>query len=260
MSSGNLTVVAENIYKSFGSNEILKGISLTARQGEVLSILGPSGSGKSTMLRCLNLLELPDQGTISINGQPMPLIYTPGKPTRISNRQLVEKMRTRVSMVFQNFNLWAHLTVLENIIEAPIQVLKIPKKEAVAKAEALLAKVGLHDRIHHYPAQISGGQKQRAAIARALAVDPSVILFDEPTSSLDPELVTEVLNVMTDLAKEGRTMIVVTHEMDFARDVSDSVLFLHEGLVDAYGTPEQLFNSQSPSRFRQFISTRGRRT
>jgi arginine/ornithine transport system ATP-binding protein len=259
MKSGVLTVKAHDIKKSFGSNLILKGISLEARKGDVLSIVGPSGSGKSTLLRCLNLLELPDHGDITVNGERMPLVYEEGRPTRISDRKAVERMRSKVSMVFQNFNLWSHMTILENIIEAPVHVLKIPKREAIEKAQLLLAKVGLQDRQGHYPSQISGGQKQRAAVARALAVDPEVILFDEPTSSLDPELVTEVLNVMTDLAKEGRTMIVVTHEMEFARDVSNSLIFIYDGRIEEQGPPLQLFNSQTPSRFKQFISSRGQR-
>jgi arginine/ornithine transport system ATP-binding protein len=259
MNSSVLTVKADNIQKSFGANLILKGISLEAHKGDVLSIVGPSGSGKSTLLRCLNLLELPDQGEITVNGERMPLTYEKGRPTRITDRRAVERMRSKVSMVFQNFNLWSHMTVLENIIEAPIQVLKIPKRQAIEKAQELLAKVGLQDRQNHYPSQISGGQKQRAAIARALAVDPEVILFDEPTSSLDPELVTEVLNVMTALAKEGRTMIVVTHEMEFARDVASSLMFVYDGRVEEQGPPSQLFSSKTPSRFKQFISSRGSR-
>jgi len=242
-----------NLHKSFGPVEVLKGISLDAQQGDVISILGSSGSGKSTLLRCINMLETPDSGDITVAGETIHMQSRP-KGNRPTDRRQVDRIRSRLGMVFQSFNLWSHKTVLENIIEAPIHVQRRPKAECIEEAEALLAKVGIADKRNHYPSHLSGGQQQRAAIARALAMQPKVMLFDEPTSALDPELVGEVLRVMRGLAEEGRTMLVVTHEMGFARDVSSRVIFVHQGLIEADGKPHEVFANSKSDRFRQFIS------
>lgn len=245
---------ARNIHKSFGSHEVLKGISLTAHKGDVVSILGSSGSGKSTFLRCLNFLEMPNSGEIIVAGEDIQ-IKTDRKGERLAvSEKQIQRLRSRLTMVFQSFNLWAHMTVLQNVIEAPMLVLKLSKAEAVARAEALLHKVGLYERRHYYPAQLSGGQQQRVAIARALAMEPDALLFDEPTSALDPELVGDVLKLMQELAAEGRTMIVVTHEMGFAREVSNHVMFLHQGQIEEEGTPDKLFYHSDSERVRQFLS------
>ncbi|WP_298282466.1 ABC transporter ATP-binding protein [Acidocella sp.] len=250
----NPALVVEDIHKSFGKVEVLKGVSLTAHDHDVIAILGSSGSGKSTFLRCINLLETPDQGRVSIKGELIEM--KDGKQGRLAaNPKQVERLRSRLSMVFQQFNLWAHMTVLQNVIEAPIHVLKLDRKTAIARAEAMLDKVGLAHRLDAYPAQLSGGQQQRVAIARALAMEPDVLLFDEPTSALDPELVGEVLKVMRDLAKEGRTMLVVTHEMGFAREVASRVMFLHKGLTEEEGAPHEMFTNPQSERFRQFLSS-----
>ena len=243
-----------NLHKSFGHLEVLKGVSLQANEGGVVSILGSSGSGKSTLLRCINMLEVPNSGEIAIAGEVIGLRRRSNGKTEPSDRRQIERLRSSIGMVFQSFNLWSHMTILENVIEAPLHVQKRPRAECMEEAEAMLAKVGIADKRDHYPAHLSGGQQQRAAIARALAMRPTVILFDEPTSALDPELVGEVLRVMRALAEEGRTMLVVTHEMGFARDVSDQVIFLHQGMVEAEGTPEEVFNSSQSQRFRQFIA------
>lgn len=243
------------LYKHFGSLEVLKGIDLTAQQGDVISIIGSSGSGKSTFLRCINLLETPSAGDVRLHGELIEMrTAKDGQRQPVSMRQ-VERIRSRLAMVFQGFNLWSHMTILENIIEVPVHVLKIPKKTAIASAEALLEKVGLYDKRDYYPNHLSGGQQQRAAIARALAVEPEVMLFDEPTSALDPELVGEVLGVMRSLAEEGRTMLVVTHEMSFAREVSNKLMFLHQGVVEEQGDPKEVFANPSSERFKQFISS-----
>lgn len=245
---------ARNIHKSFGSHEVLKGISLTAHKGDVVSILGSSGSGKSTFLRCLNFLEMPNSGEIIVAGEDIQ-IKTDRKGERLAvSEKQIQRLRSRLTMVFQSFNLWAHMTVLQNVIEAPMLVLKLSKVETVARAEALLHKVGLYERRHYYPAQLSGGQQQRVAIARALAMEPDALLFDEPTSALDPELVGDVLKLMQELAAEGRTMIVVTHEMGFAREVSNHVMFLHQGQIEEEGTPDKLFYHSDSERVRQFLS------
>ncbi len=244
-----------NLHKTFGQNEVLKGISLEAHKGDVISIIGSSGSGKSTFLRCINLLEIPTAGDIYVNGELIQMKQTRQHQLVPANEKQVQRIRSRLAMVFQGFNLWSHLTVLGNVIEAPVHVLGVPKAEAIEKAELLLKKVGLYERKDYYPGHLSGGQQQRAAIARALAVDPEVMLFDEPTSALDPELVGEVLGVMRDLAEEGRTMLVVTHEMAFARDVSNHVMFLHQGLVEEQGHPEQVFTAPKSERLKQFISS-----
>ncbi|MER8748667.1 ATP-binding cassette domain-containing protein [Mesorhizobium sp. M1050] len=239
--------------QTFGNLEVLKGISLEAREGDVVSILGSSGSGKSTMLRCINMLEIPDEGRIEVGGETI-LLEKKGGKTRPSDVRQLQGIRARVGMVFQGFNLWSHMTILENLIEAPIHVQKRPRAECVEEAEAMLAKVGIADKRNHYPAHLSGGQQQRAAIARALTQRPKVMLFDEPTSALDPELVGEVLRVMRALAEEGRTMLVVTHEMGLARDVSSKVVFLHKGLVEDEGPPGELFTASRSDRFRQFLA------
>ncbi len=245
----------KDLHKSYGSLEVLKGVSLTAYDGDVISILGSSGSGKSTLLRCINLLEKPTQGRISIGDDELLLKPTKsGEMQAVSHKQL-ERLRARVGFVFQNFNLWPHKTILQNIIEGPTQVLKIKKDQAISDAEQLLAKVGLRDKKDAYPANLSGGQRQRVAIARALAMQPRVLLFDEPTSALDPELVNEVLAVMRELAEEGRTMLIVTHEMRFAREVSSQVVFLHQGVIEEMGTPDQIFDNPTSARVRDFMAS-----
>ncbi len=246
-------LVAEDIHKSFGSVEVLKGISLTARDGDVISIIGSSGSGKSTFLRCLNLLESPDRGRIHLAGEELVLKEKRGVGLVAADPKQIVRMRAKMGFVFQGFNLWSHLTILENVIEAPVHVGKLSKSEATARAEALLAKVGIADKRHVYPSQLSGGQQQRAAIARALAMEPKLLLFDEPTSALDPELVNEVLQVMQTLAQEGRTMLVVTHEMRFAKEVSTEVVFLHEGRIHEQGPPSRVFRAPESERCRQFL-------
>lgn len=245
----------KDLHKTFGQNEVLKGISLSAHKGDVISIIGSSGSGKSTFLRCINLLETPSAGEIWVNGELIQMKNNRAGESVPANEKQVQRIRSRLAMVFQGFNLWSHLTVLENVIEAPVHVLGVPKAQAIENAEVLLKKVGLYERKDYYPGHLSGGQQQRAAIARALAVDPEVMLFDEPTSALDPELVGEVLGVMRDLAEEGRTMLVVTHEMAFARDVSNHVMFLHQGLVEEQGDPAKLFTNPDSPRLQQFISS-----
>ena len=242
------------IHKSFGLLEVLKGVSLEAHQGDVIALIGASGSGKSTLLRCTNLLEVPSAGSVEISGEEIRLQdHGPGRRAIADARQL-QRVRTRLGMVFQSFNLWAHLTVLENVTLAPISVLRQSRAEAHARAEELLGKVGLYEKRHSYPAYLSGGQQQRAAIARALAIGPQVMLFDEPTSALDPELVGEVLRVIRALAQEGRTMILVTHEMRFARDVASKVVFLHNGLIEEEGPPAKLFLDPVSDRCRQFVT------
>ncbi|HJW79219.1 MAG TPA: ATP-binding cassette domain-containing protein [Beijerinckiaceae bacterium] len=248
-------VAIRDLRKRFGPLEVLKGVSMSAADGEVISILGASGSGKSTMLRCINMLEVPDGGEVAIGGETIALEKDRRGRMRPADGGQVDRIRMKVAMVFQSFNLWSHMTVLENVVEAPVHVQKRPRAEAVAEAEALLAKVGIAEKRNHYPAHLSGGQQQRAAIARALAMRPQVLLFDEPTSALDPELVGEVLRVMRALAEEGRTMLVVTHEMSFARDVSSRVVFLHQGVVEEEGPPAQVFGAPKSDRFRQFISS-----
>ena len=241
-----------DVHKRFGASDVLRGVSLEAQDGEVVSILGSSGSGKSTLLRCMNLLEIPDAGDVLIAGEAVHMKRL-RNGRRAVDRLQIGRLRTRVAMVFQSFNLWSHLTVLENIVEAPVHVQKRPRNECVAEAVALLEKVGIGDKGRCYPAQLSGGQQQRVAIARALAVHPKLMLFDEPTSALDPELVGEVLDVMRDLAREGRTMIVVTHEMGFARDISSCIAFLHQGIVQEEGTPGEVFGGASSERLRRFM-------
>ena len=254
MNTPKTALLVEDLHKYFGPDEVLKGISLEAHEGDVIAMLGASGSGKSTFLRCLNLLETPTSGKVYVGGELIRMKKDRYGETVPEDIKQVERLRTRLGMVFQQFNLWSHMTVLENVIEAPVHVLKIPKNEALEKAEALLHKVGIHDRKNYHPAHLSGGQQQRVAIARALAMEPDMLLFDEPTSALDPELVGEVLRVMRQLAEEGRTMIVVTHEMGFAREVSSRVVFLHEGGIEEDGPPGEVFTNPSSERFRQFVS------
>lgn len=242
----------EDVHKSYGGLEVLKGISLTARRGDVISIIGSSGSGKSTFLRCINFLEVADHGRFVIGGEEVRMKAARDGKAVPSDWRQIERLRTGLGMVFQSFNLWAHMTVLENVIEAPIHVLGMSRADATARAEGLLAKVGLYEKRHSYPAFLSGGQQQRASIARALCVEPSAMLFDEPTSALDPELVGEVLKVIRNLAEEGRTMLLVTHEMSFARDVSSHVLFLDKGRVEEEGPPSRVFGDPVSARCREF--------
>ncbi len=247
-------LIVKDLYKNFGELEVLKGISMEAHEGDVITLIGSSGSGKSTFLRCMNLLEIPTAGEIHVGGEHLKMIKNRRGKIVPSDRKQVDRIRTKLGMVFQHFNLWSHMTILENVMEAPVHVLKRPKKESRKYAMELLEKVGIAERSHYFPAQLSGGQQQRAAIARALAMDPDVLLFDEPTSALDPELVGEVLRVMQTLVKEGRTMIVATHEMGFAREVSSSIIFLDKGIVEAQGTPDYIFGSPDSERCRQFLS------
>ncbi|TGR64735.1 ATP-binding cassette domain-containing protein [bacterium M00.F.Ca.ET.194.01.1.1] len=244
---------ATEIHKSFGPLHVLKGVSVQARSGDVVAILGSSGSGKSTFLRCLNLLEMPDKGKVSLTGEELQ-INGVGKGRRVADKRQLERFRSRIGMVFQSFNLWSHMTVLENVMEGLLHVKGVAKAEAHEIAAAMLAKVGLADRSGYYPVQLSGGQQQRTAIARALAMDPEVLLFDEPTSALDPELVAEVLRVMRGLAEEGRTMLIVTHEMAFAREVSNRVIFMHQGAIDVEGTPSEVFGSPATPHFKKFLA------
>jgi len=249
------TLEIDNLHKRYGNHEVLKGVSLKARAGDVTSIIGSSGSGKSTFLRCINLLERPHSGRILLNDEELRL--KPHKVTgdlHASDPQQLQRMRSRLAMVFQHFNLWSHMSALDNVMEAPVQVQGISKKEALEKAEHYLAKVGVGHRKNAYPAHMSGGEQQRVAIARALAMEPEVMLFDEPTSALDPELVGEVLKVMQDLATEGRTMVVVTHEMGFAREVSNQLVFLHKGLVEERGCPKEVLANPQSERLQQFLS------
>ena len=254
MNNNKSALLVEDLHKYFGADKVLKGISLEAQEGDVIALLGASGSGKSTFLRCLNLLETPTSGKVYVGGELIRMKKDRYGETVLEDIKQVERLRTRLGMVFQQFNLWSHMTVLENVIEAPVHVQNIPKKEAIEKAEALLHKVGIYDRKDYHPAHLSGGQQQRVAIARALAMEPDILLFDEPTSALDPELVGEVLRVMRQLAEEGRTMVVVTHEMGFAREVSSRVVFLHEGCIEEEGSPQEVFSNPSSERFRQFVS------
>ena len=254
MENNQTALSVQDLHKSFGDVEVLKGICLTAHKGDVISVLGSSGSGKSTLLRCINFLEMPNSGEIIVCGEKIGLTKNRKGENKPKDIKQIERIRTKLSMVFQQFNLWSHMTILENVIEAPIHVLKIPRAKAVEKGKYYLEKVGIKEKFDAYPAQLSGGQQQRAAIARALAMEPEVMLFDEPTSALDPELVGEVLQVIKNLAKEGRTMIVVTHEMGFARDVSTRVIFLHNGVIEEDGEPAIVFESPKSKRFREFIA------
>ena len=247
-------LLVEDLHKRYGGNEVLKGVSLAANAGDVTCIIGSSGSGKSTLLRCINLLEQPNQGRITLNGEAMQLVPDNHGTLKAADPKQLQRLRSKLAMVFQHFNLWSHMTALENVIEAPIHVLGQSKAQAIERGEQLLDRVGVAHRKHMYPAHLSGGEQQRVAIARALAMEPEVMLFDEPTSALDPELVGEVLKVMRDLADEGRTMIVVTHEMGFAREVSNSAIFLHRGLIEEQGAPKEILINPQSERLRQFLS------
>ena len=243
-----------DVHKSFGPLEVLRGVSFDVHRGSVVSVIGASGSGKSTLLRCVNYLEPPSSGEVYIEGEPLgSRIDSRGqrKPRSLAE---INTMRRELGVVFQQFNLWPHMTVLGNVIEAPIRVRKLPRKEAIAFGEECLRRVKLIDKLSEYPARLSGGQQQRAAIARALAMRPKAMLFDEATSSLDPELTDEVLGVMRELAADGTTMIVVTHEMSFAHEISDRVIFLHQGMIEEEGPPAEIFGSPKSERLRQFLS------
>ncbi len=239
----------EDVRKSFGDLEVLKGISFTQNSGEVLSIIGPSGSGKSTLLRCITHLEKIDSGSIVISGKTL----ASGNPAKYASSSTLQEIRLSVGLVFQNFNLFPHFSVLRNITEAQVHVLKQSKEEAKEKAYSLLKKMGLEEKAKSYPCQLSGGQQQRVSIARSLALEPSLLCFDEPTSALDPELTGEILSVIKDLAQEHMTMMVVTHEMAFARDISDRVIFMDNGIVIEEGTPQELFSETRQERTRQFL-------
>jgi polar amino acid transport system ATP-binding protein len=242
-----------NLHKAYGTLEVLKGVDISAMRGDVVSLIGSSGSGKSTLLRCCNLLEDSQQGDVVFKGEPVSW-KGKGHARRPSDGKQVLRIRTNLSMVFQQFNLWAHMSILQNVMEAPLTVLGRERSEVEKSARAYLDKVGIGDKCDAFPAQLSGGQQQRAAIARALCMEPEALLFDEPTSALDPELEQEVIRVIKDLATEGRTMIIVTHDMKLAADVSDHVVFLHQGLIEEQGPPETLFGAPKSERLRGFLS------
>jgi ABC-type histidine transport system ATPase subunit len=243
----------DSIHKSFGEIDVLKGVSMRAHEGEVVALIGSSGSGKSTLLRCINMLEVPNEGTVKVAGETISLAGK-GQDRHVSDEAQIRRIRSELGMVFQQFNLWSHMTVLENVMEAPILVQKRERAEVEAEAMQMLGKVGIADKASAYPAQLSGGQQQRAAIARALCINPRVMLFDEPTSALDPELEVEVLRVIKLLADEGRTMILVTHDMDFARTVAHRAIFLHLGLVEEEGPVDEVFGATRSARLKQFLN------
>lgn len=253
MSQSNPALEVWDLHKSYGDNEVLKGVSFSAHPGQVISLIGSSGSGKSTLLRCTNLLEFSQAGDVVFEGEPV-VWKGSGASRRPANQDKVIKIRANLSMVFQQFNLWSHMSVLRNVMEAPITVLKRDPAEVEAAARDYLMKVGLGDKCDAWPSELSGGQQQRAAIARALCMEPRALLLDEPTSALDPELEQEVIRVIKDLAREGRTMIIVTHDMNLARDVSDHVVFLHQGLIEEEGPPETVFGAPKSERLRTFLS------
>jgi len=243
-------ISVQDLHKSFGEQRILSGVSFTANTGDVVALMGSSGSGKSTLLRCINLLTPPDVGVIKIDHQV--LEFGPQTSKTLTQKEITQ-LRIKIGMVFQQFNLWAHKTVIENLIEAPTQVLKQPEALALQQAKALLEKVGLQNKQHQYPGQLSGGQQQRAAIARALMMKPEIMLFDEPTSSLDPEMVGEVLSVMQSLAADGMTMLVATHELGFARNVATQAIFLDQGVIIEHGSAREMFSQPKTERFKRFI-------
>lgn len=248
-------LIVDNVTKSYGSHRVLQDVSLRAKSGDVISLIGSSGSGKSTFLRCINFLESPDSGTMIFNGAEVKTMRDRSGRLRVCDGRQLRQLRCRLAMVFQHFNLWSHLTARQNVALAPVLALGVSKQEAREKADLCLAKVGLSARVaEQYPSHLSGGQQQRVAIARALAMEPEVMLFDEPTSALDPELVGEVLKVMQVLAEEGRTMVVVTHEMGFARNVSTHVKFLHQGLIEEEGPPSEVLVSPQSDRLQGFLS------
>ncbi len=254
MSDSTPVIEIRNLHKAYGALEVIKGVDITAHKGDVVSLIGSSGSGKSTILRCLNLLEDSQQGEILFKGEPVQWKGS-GMGRHPADPKQVLRIRTNLSMVFQQFNLWAHLTILQNVMEAPVTVLGRDRAEVETAARGYLDKVGIGDKADVYPAQLSGGQQQRAAIARALCMEPEALLFDEPTSALDPELEQEVVRVIKDLAAEGRTMMIVTHDMKMAHDVSDHVIFLHQGLIEEEGPPATLFDQPKSERLRQFLSS-----
>lgn len=245
-------LIVQGIHKSFNTTPILQGVSFSAKKGEVVSLMGSSGSGKSTLLRCINLLTIPNSGVIEIDDQVY--AFNSEHPYFLPQKKIRE-LRIKVGMVFQQFNLWAHMTVLQNLIQAPIYVLKQSNQKAIEEAQILLEKVGLANKQDHYPAQLSGGQQQRAAIARALMMKPGIMLFDEPTSALDPEMVGEVLNVMQALAKDGMTMVVATHELGFARNVSTQAIFLDQGIIVEQGSAHEMFKEPKTMRFKRFLES-----
>jgi len=250
-----VALIADNIHKSFGELEVLKGVSLTAHEGDVISIIGSSGSGKSTLLRCINFLETPDLGRIVLDGEEV-IVHKDRRGRLLgADAKQIQRLRSQLGFVFQNFNLWSHMSVLQNVMEGPVQVLGRDKTTARQEAMKILSEVGIEEKASAYPSQLSGGQQQRVAIARALAMHPKVLLFDEPTSALDPELVGEVLRVIRQLADAGRTMIVVTHEMGFAREVSSKTIFLHDGRVEEEGKPADVFLNPASQRCRAFLSS-----
>jgi ABC-type histidine transport system ATPase subunit len=251
--TGPLVIEVEDLHKSFGPLEVLKGVSLTAHEGEVVAMIGSSGAGKSTLLRCINMLEIPDSGTVRIAGEEIRLAGTPPF-RRAADESQLRRIRSELGMVFQSLNLWSHMSVLENVMEAPLRVQKRNRAEVAAAAVEMLRKVGIEGKAHSYPAQLSGGQQQRAAIARALCINPKVMLFDEPTSSLDPELQVEVIRVIKLLAAERRTMLLVTHDIEFARSIADRAVFLHLGRIEEEGTVEEIFGAPRSPRLRQFLS------
>ncbi|KGM88571.1 amino acid ABC transporter ATP-binding protein, PAAT family [Roseovarius mucosus DSM 17069] len=254
MSDTPPVIEIRNLHKAYGALEVIKGVDIAAHRGDVVSLIGSSGSGKSTILRCANLLEDSQQGDILFKGEPVQWKGT-GLARHPADPKQVLRIRTNLSMVFQQFNLWAHLTILQNVMEAPVTVLGRDRHEVAEAARKYLDKVGIGDKCDVYPAQLSGGQQQRAAIARALCMEPEALLFDEPTSALDPELEQEVIRVIKDLANEGRTMMIVTHDMKMAADVSDHVVFLHQGLIEEQGPPDTLFGAPKSTRLQQFLSS-----
>ena len=248
-------LAVKELHKQYGNHKVIKGISLRAKAGDVISIIGSSGSGKSTFLRCLNFLEKPSEGSIYINGKEIRMVRDLDDQLKVFDPQQLQLLRTKLTKVYQHFNLWNHMTVLDNVMAAPLHVLGVSREEAHDRAIRYLEKVGIDERARaKYPAHLSGGQQQRVSIARALAMEPEVLLFDEPTSALDPELVGEVLRIMQQLAEEGKTMVVVTHEMGFARHVSNHVIFLHQGVIEEEGHPDELFTNPKSERLQQFLS------
>jgi ABC-type histidine transport system ATPase subunit len=249
-------IEVRDLHKSFGPLEVLKGVSITARAGEVVALIGSSGSGKSTLLRCINMLEVPDSGTVSIAGEEIALAGH-GAHRHAADEAQLRRIRSELGMVFQSFNLWSHMSVLENVMEAPLRVQKRDRAEVESEAILMLRKVGIDSKAASYPAQLSGGQQQRAAIARALCINPKVMLFDEPTSALDPELQVEVVRVIKLLAEERRTMLLVTHDMDLAKSIADRVVFLHLGKIEEEGTVDEVFGATKSARLRQFLNAAG---
>ena len=251
--NGTPVIEIRDLHKSYGALDVLNGVSMSAPKGHVISLIGSSGSGKSTLLRCANLLEDSQSGEVLFEGEPIRWRGS-GHGRQPADKKQVTRIRTNLSMVFQQFNLWSHMSILQNVMEAPVTVLKKPTAEVETKAREYLAKVGIGDKCNAWPSELSGGQQQRAAIARALCMEPRALLFDEPTSALDPELEQEVVKVIKALAQEGRTMIIVTHDMNLARDVSDHVVFLHQGLIEEEGAPDDVFGAPKSERLQQFLS------